>query len=265
MAPAWVPPICGWASSGLGEELARLLHKRGCTLSLSARRGDLLEALSKELQSSSQSSQPVRVFPLDVGDAERVFATAERVRSEGGAIDVLIVAAGINQRGLATADVDAALAERVVRTNLLGAIFAAQAVLKPMLAAGRGAIVGISSLAGYRALPGASVYGASKSALSYFLETLAIECRGTGVLVSDVCPGFFESPATKDLGNVKPMEMAAEQAAQEVISAIEARKEHHGFPWLFEAVIMRAQRWLPRFLYNPVIARLAVPLPKAPA
>lgn len=59
----------------------------------------------------------------------------------------------------------------------------------------QGVICGISSLAGYRALPGASVYGATKAALSYFLETLRIECAAFGIAVVDVCPGFVATAA----------------------------------------------------------------------
>ena len=85
----------------------------------------------------------------------------------------------------------------LVRTNTLGVVYSFAAVMPEMLARRSGHLVAISSLAGYRGLPGESAYCASKAAVNVYLDGLRIHLRGTGVKVTTVCPGFVKTPMTE--------------------------------------------------------------------
>jgi short-subunit dehydrogenase len=172
------------ASSGLGEALAREYAQAGATLTLVARRKDLLETLAAELRST-----PVRVVPWDLGDPERATGWVDAAEAELGPIDVLLNNAGMDNPG-PTAAQDPALIDRILKLNLHTPMRLSVCVLKRMLEAGRaGTIVNVTSVAGLAAPPLQTFYGASKAGLAMFSETLRREHRRTPVNVLTVYPG----------------------------------------------------------------------------
>ena len=187
----------------------------------------------------------------DARDGPATFAAIERLREELGAVDLLIANAGIGRSTPALGFSGATIAE-LFEVNLLGAARAIEAVLPSMIARGRGQIVGISSLAGMRGLPGTAGYSASKAAMTTLLDGLRADLRRHGVVVTAVHPGYVATPMTAGVSHAKPWEMDADRASSIIIDGIARRRSRIDFPWQ-TAALMRLVRMLP----TPVFDRLA--------
>src|SRR6478609_9592202 len=146
------------ASSGIGEGLIAPLVERGARLAISARRGDALEAIAAGWRAKGAD---VRAFPLDVTDRAAVERTVAAIEQAFGGIDVAILS-----------------------VNYFGVVYGIGAVLPGMLARGRGYIAGVASIAGYRAVPAAGAYGASKAAVIHMLDSIRFELEPRGIRVS---------------------------------------------------------------------------------
>jgi short-subunit dehydrogenase len=167
------------ASRGIGEALARAFAARGCTLGLVARSEDELRALADSLSGDGHVA-----LVADVGDPASVAGAVERF----GGCDVVVANAGMADY-LAFPALPIDSAERMTRVNWLGTLYTVKAALPGMLERGRGHVVVVSSAAGFRAFPQASVYGATKAAQRAFSEALRHELAGTGVSLTTVYPG----------------------------------------------------------------------------
>jgi short-subunit dehydrogenase len=119
---------------------------------------------------------------------------------------------------------------------------------------GNGTLAGIASVAGFRGLPGASAYCASKSAAITYLESLRLEMRRHGVRVLTVCPGYVATPMTAVNPYHMPFMMKPEHAACSIADAIARSKRFHVLPWqmAFAGWILRR---LPRSVYDAVFVR----------
>ncbi|MFN7134677.1 MAG: SDR family NAD(P)-dependent oxidoreductase, partial [Myxococcales bacterium] len=161
-------------------------------VALAARRADLLEGIAADIR---QAGGRARVYELDVADAGRVVEVMQRADDELGGIDLVIANAGIGtqraSRKLTWEDCAPTLA-----VNVAGATATLTALRTRMVERRRGHLVGVSSLAGYRGLPGSATYCASKAYLSVFLESLRADLRAEGVAVTDIRPGFVRTPMT---------------------------------------------------------------------
>eukprot|EP01137_Pigoraptor_chileana_P018357 Opistho-2@77710 len=248
------------ASSGIGKELARqyAAANEGHRISLSARRVEQLEGLANELKEMYNCD--VAFSPCDVRDRNSISECHAKVVNSFGPVDVLIANAGVNQAGKMASQLTLDDVERVVETNFTGAIMCVLAVLPSMQERNSGTIVGISSLAGYRGLPGCSVYGATKTALSYFLESLRIEVHwSTNIRVVDVCPGFVDTEMLRNTSDEFDIPSFAivpcDKACRGIITAIARQQRHYGFPWYFEYGLMVLARYLPAFAYEWIVSR----------
>ena len=178
------------ASSGIGAALAEVLLQDGHRLALSARRVEPLQALA------TRYPNQVLVVPGDLGEAAQVRQIGERIAHAWGALDTLILNAGSCEYIDAKA-FEAAMLERVMRTNVLAVGYCLEAAL-PLLRQGlRPHLVGVGSSVTYLPLPRAEAYGASKAALRYLLEALRIDLAGEGIDVSLISPGFVDTPLTR--------------------------------------------------------------------
>lgn len=198
------------ASSGIGEAYARALAARGTALVLVARREDRLRALAAEL--------PV---PVDVVVADlSADTTAVEAVLADGTVDLLVNNAGFGTTGRF---VEVALdrEDEEIRLNVLALTRLAKAALLPMVAAGRGAVVNVGSVASFSAAPGNAVYAATKAYVLSFTEALAEELRGTGVRVQCLCPGLTrtEFQETASYGTSSSMPSFVWQTADEVVAA----------------------------------------------
>lgn len=236
------------ASSGIGAGLAVELAKRGAKLGLLARREDLLKELAVECEAVGGEA---KVLVCDVVDASAVQKAADALRSEFGAIDILIANAGIGGNNSETRNLDAAAVKKVIDINLIGAVNAVAAVLPQMLEQKSGQLVAISSLAGFRGLPKSAAYSASKAGMTAFFESVRLDVQNRGVSVTIIQPGFIKTPLTAGRANKMPYLMELRDALPHFINAIESRKKFHAFPWQL-ATFVRLGRIFPVWLYDKI-------------
>ncbi|HEX6120776.1 MAG TPA: SDR family NAD(P)-dependent oxidoreductase [Dongiaceae bacterium] len=239
------------ASSGIGAALARRLALRGDHVILVARRLRLLQEVAAAITAAGGSSE-VAVCDVTVGVAAR--ACVEEALRKHGRIDRLILNAGGGSRTpperLTGADMRAAF-----DLNLFGVVNFVEAALPALLQQGRGQIVAIGSIAGFRGLPHTASYGAAKAALMNYIESLRIDLAPRGIAVTLAAPGFVATRDTKKQ-RAKPLAMDVERAADLLAKAILSQRPYVTFPWTL-AWIARVMRLLPPPLYDWLIRRLS--------
>src|SRR6185312_12043370 len=177
------------ASSGIGKALAIEFARRGANLVVAARQYvalcELTESLIKEYGIQAVAVQ------CDVSVEDDCALLIKQSVLTFGKIDVLINNAGISMRALFI-DVDVNVMKTVMDVNFWGTVYCTKHAL-PHILGTKGSIVGVSSIAGYKGLPGRAGYSASKFAMNGFLDVLRIENLKTGVHVMTACPGFTAS------------------------------------------------------------------------
>jgi short-subunit dehydrogenase len=213
-------------SSGIGKALADAALARGAKVAVCGRN-------LEKLQQQFAPSNDLYCFKADVSKETDCKSFIESVKERWGGIDVLINNAGISMRALFE-DLDLSVIRELMDINFWGAVYCSKYAL-PSLLQRKGVIAGISSIAGYRGLPGRTGYSASKFALQGFLESLRTEMLRTGVHVMWVSPGFTSSNirnvARSSDGSAQaetPLDesklMSAEECARLIIEGIENRK-----------------------------------------
>lgn len=226
------------ASGGLGEGMARAFSRRGHSLVLTGRRLDRLDALAAELRSAG--SPTVLVRALDVSDYESVPRVMREAADAAGGLDVVIANSGIG--GPAPAGRGAfASARRTIETNLIGAMATVDAAVEIFLAQGHGQVVGVTSVAGVRGLPGQGAYSASKSGLSRYLEAVRAEVTGKGLVVTELSPGFIDTDINRHLKS-RPFVVSADKGTEEMVARIEAGASFSyvpAFPWTLVAQLLK--------------------------
>lgn len=237
------------ASSGIGAHMAEELLKSGATLALSARTLAPLQALSDRFPGQ------VLLVPGDLTDSTHVRAIGQQIAQAWGALDTVILNAGTCEY-VDVRHFDAALIERVVRTNLLANSYCLEAAL-PLLRAGlRPHLVGVVSSVTFWPLPRAEAYGASKAGLRYLLESLRIDLAHENIDVTLVSPGFVDTPLTENNDFPMPMRWSAPKAAQHICQHLDKRPLEIAFPALFIA-ILKLLSSLPKRLQLALGKRLA--------
>ena len=245
-----LPPPVGvvWitgASSGIGHALALRLAQQGRRVVISARRGDTLAALAL--------AQPGRIiaWPLDVTDAAAVAAAVPAIESEHGPIALAVLNAGTHEPTPAR-DFRAAVVRRLVEVNLMGVVHCLDAALASMRGRGTGHIAVVASVAGYRGLPTAAGYGATKAALINLCEALKPECDTLGIKLQLVNPGFVETPLTARNPFPMPFLIPVDRAVDRLVAGLAGDAFEITFPRRF-ALILKLLRLLPYRLYFPLI------------
>jgi hypothetical protein len=189
-----------------------------------------------------------------VRDADALSRAAADFLDRFGVPDVVIANAGVSRGTLTEHAEDLHAFRAVFDTNVLGIVHTFQPFLAPMRAAQHGTLVGIASIAGFRGLPGAGAYSASKAAAITYLESLRLELAGSGVAVVTVCPGYVATPMTAKNPYWMPFLTRPDKAAGLIARAIERKKRFYVLPWPM-ALVGRVLRWLPRPLYDAAFAR----------
>ena len=236
------------ASSGIGLALAAEYARRGAILGLVARRGD---ALASFQQSHPQHS--ISIYPVDVRDAEALAAAAVQFIEQYGCPDIVIANAGIS-RGAVTGHGDLRAFREVMDVNYFGMVATFEPFAAGMMAAGKGALVGVASVAGVRGLPGSGAYSASKAAAFKYLEALRVEMRPKGVNVVTIAPGYVRTPMTAHNPYRMPFLMDADRFAAKVADAVERNTSFAIYPWQMRIVAMLLHV-LPRWLYDRAFER----------
>jgi short-subunit dehydrogenase len=215
-------------TDGIGKALVDALLKMGAKVATCGRNHDKLYALQAEYPSAHLHTMVADVSSEN--DCRRFMETT--IKTFGG-VDILINNAGVSMRALLK-EADTEVIHKVMDINFYGTVYCTKYALDSIIAR-KGTIVGVSSIAGYRGLPGRSGYSASKFAVQGWLESIKTELMADGVHVMWVCPGFTTSNIRqaalnkdgKSHGDTPMNEnkmMTAEKCAEHILTAIEKKK-----------------------------------------
>ena len=233
------------ASSGIGKALALKFANEGWLVAASARRENLLQDLNKE-------NSNIHSFPLDVTNIDQCKSVFKNIIEKFNNIEISIFGTGIHDPK-SEKEFNLDKIRRIMEVNYFGTINSINSVYEYYNSKKSGQISIISSVAGYRGLPAAGAYCASKSALLSFTESLYFEMKRKNVRVSLVSPGFIKTPMTDQndfpMPMIKPPEFAAEQI---YIGLIEKNSFEIHFPKTF-TYLMKIIKILPNWLYFGVI------------
>ena len=216
------------ASAGIGREFARQLADRARTLVLVARREERLNELRDELRNrNTQFSVHVRV--VDLCDKSQIDALVHWLEQEKIDIDLLINNAGLGDYG-AFATSDPERDDRIIQLNIAALTLLTRSLLPPMITTKRGAILNVSSSAGFLPIPGMAVYAATKAYVNSFSEALRAELRRTGLSVIALCPGpvhtefgeMAKRPGREPERGPEFVYVSVEQVVRDALAAIEA-------------------------------------------
>lgn len=236
---------------GIGRALSLRLCDDGATVAISGRRdGPLAEVVAEA------AGRPGKIvaFPLDVTDRDGVAEAADAIEEQIGPLDLVVLNAGTHQ-SMGASDFSADVFEKLFDVNLMGVVHGIETMLPRFRAHGRGHIAVVSSVAGYRGLPYAAAYGATKAALINMCESLKPELDAAGVTLSLVNPGFVRTPLTDKNDFPMPFLMEPEDAADRIADGLARRKFEISFPRRF-TWWLKLGRCLPYALYFALTRRM---------
>lgn len=236
------------ASSGLGLALARHYLEQGETVGAMARRAELLAELADEFPGK------VLTYPIDVRDAAALRDAAGDFIARVGVPDIVIANAGVSVGTLTRHAEDNDVFQHVMDINVMGTVKTFQPFVEAMRSAGRGRMVGIASVAGFRGLSGSGAYSASKAAMISYLESLRVDLHGSGVKVVTICPGYIKTPLTDVNQYRMPFILPADVAARRIARVIARGSSFAVVPWQM-AIVGRILKLLPNWLYDMLFSR----------
>jgi NAD(P)-dependent dehydrogenase (short-subunit alcohol dehydrogenase family) len=204
------------ASSGIGLALAEQLLQEGHFVALTARTLKPLEDLDRRYP------RQVLLVPADLTDGQQVTAVGDRIAQIWGSLDTAILNAGTCEY-IDSSNFDAALFERVVRTNLLASSYCVQEALLLLRSGRKPHLVGICSSVTFLPLTRSEAYGASKAGMRYLFESLRIDLAREGIDVTVVSPGFVDTPLTAKNDFAMPMRWSAQKAARHIAERLQRR------------------------------------------
>jgi short-subunit dehydrogenase len=215
-------------SEGIGKALVEAFLQLGAKVATCGRNHDKLYSLN-----AAHPNMPLLTYTADVSKKNECERFIEEVIRNFSTIDIIINNAGVSMRALFN-ETEIETLQKVMDTNFWGAVYCTKAAL-PYILKQKGSVVSISSIAGFRGLPGRTGYSASKFAMNGWMEALRTELLDSGVNVLWACPGFTASNIRNaalnknaELQGESPMDegkmMPAAECAQHIIHAIEKRK-----------------------------------------
>lgn len=232
------------ASSGFGEDAARLFAGEGCKVVLAARRLDRIQALAESIQGAGGEAMAI---PVDVTNRVDIYTMVETTLDLYDKIDILFNNAGFGRLDWFERLDPQRDIETQVQVNLLGVIQTARAVLPHMLARRQGHIINMSSVAGWVAAPSYTVYAATKFGVRAFTDALRREVSPLGVRVSGIYPGPAETEFGQHTGD-HPMKRSALKKVFPAMSSVKVarrviRLARHPqraviLPWYFHVAVL---------------------------
>jgi short-subunit dehydrogenase len=225
------------ASRGLGEGLARQFAARGYKLALTARKLEDIESLKGQLQSESPQ---VCVRSLDVADFNAVPGVLRECAEELGGLDIVIVNAGVAIAARGGKGMFEQM-RTTIDVNLTGAIATAEAALEIFREQGKGQLVGISSVAALRGMPGQGAYSATKAGFGKYLEAVRCETYKEDISVTELAPGYIDTDLNRSLAS-RPFVVSAEKGTRIMADLIEKRVNFRyvpPWPWSLVAQFMK--------------------------
>ncbi|MBR9913080.1 MAG: SDR family NAD(P)-dependent oxidoreductase [Gammaproteobacteria bacterium] len=237
------------ASSGIGRELALQLAARGNRVLITGRNQQALQELA---EGSVGDLVPV---PGDIAAADAAESLQAKLEAASPWLDRIILNAGTCEY-FDVKQPDWGMLRRIMEVNFFGSINCLQAAL-PLLEQhriGRGHVVAIGSQASRAAFPRSQAYGASKAALSYFMQCMAVDMQQRGIDVTVVQPGFVDTPLTRKNDFPMPFVMSVEKAAKIILNKVAKRPLLVQFPTRLNAVLALAEL-APQFWCRRIVAR----------
>lgn len=238
------------ASSGIGQALAWRFYQAGYSLALVARRTREIETWASSL---TMDPERYELYSADVSVCDSIIAAGRACLAQQGVPDVVIANAGISI-GMDTAlreDLD--VMAQTFATNNLGMAATFHPFLDAMAQRRSGVVVGMASVAGIRGLPGHGAYCASKAAVISYCECLRGELRDSGVKVTTICPGYIDTPLTRQNRYSMPFLMRPEDFADRAFKAIEAGDSYRVIPWQM-GVVAKLLRVMPNGLFDRLLS-----------
>ena len=235
------------ASSGIGKALAIKFAKEGWQVAASARRENLLKDLNNQ-------NPNIHSFPLDVKNEDETKNIFKNIIEKFKTIDISVFCTGIHDPE-AEKKLSSEKIREIMETNFFGTLNCIMAVNNYFREKKNGHISIVSSVAGYRGLPAASGYCASKSALTSLAESLYFDFKRHNIRVSLVSPGFIKTPMTDKNKFPMPMIKSAEFAAEKIFIGLTKKNvfEIH-FPIAF-TMIMKLLKIMPNWLYFMITSK----------
>ena len=216
----------------------------GASTGIGAAVADELQNKGWQVVRSSRSQGEIRI---DISNDESVQQAAVQYESKYGEYDLVLVMAGFWKR-MSAKKFDLAIFKEHNNTNIVGMARCVAAVLPKMISADRGTFMGVSSVAGFRGLPGSSGYGPSKAAQINFLESIRTDLVNTNVKIVTVSPGFVKTPMTDVNTFPMPFIISAERAAKIIVKGIEKKRTEIVFP-IPMAISMKLARLVPASIW----------------
>ena len=238
------------ASSGIGQAMAWRFYQAGYRLALVARRTTEVKTWAESMNMGATSYV---IYSADVSNIPSIVAAGVACVASQGVPDVVIANAGISV-GMDSAileDLDVMV--QTFATNNIGVAATFQPFIELMVKRGTGALVGIGSVAGIRGLPGHGAYCASKAAVIAYCESLRGELRPTGVKVVTICPGYIDTPLTRQNKYAMPFLMQPDVFADKAFSAIAAGSSYRVIPWQM-GVVAKLLRVLPNAMFDKALS-----------
>jgi NAD(P)-dependent dehydrogenase (short-subunit alcohol dehydrogenase family) len=235
------------ASTGIGAAAAEQLYAQAARVIVSARKAEALEQFA-----AGKDSERAMALPLDIADRAAVLAAATQIEERWGAPDLTLVVAGTYNEMRAW-EFDRDVAAKLLDINLNGPLNVMEAMLPRLLKErerrkGYLGIGFVASVAGYRGLPKALIYGPSKAALINMAEALYFDLAPKDIGVHCINPGFVDTPLTKGNDFHMPDLMSPQDAAREMLAGIKAGEFEISFPKSFTRKVKFA-RLLPPTAY----------------
>ena len=235
------------ASSGIGKALSLKFANEGWIVAASARRENLL----KELKELHENIHP---FPLDVTNSNQCKAVFENIKKKFDDIEISVFCTGMHDPK-SEKEFNLDKIKEIMEVNYFGTMNSINSVYKYYSEKKNGQISIVSSVAGYRGLPAAGAYCASKSALTSFAESLHFEMKRKNIRVSLVSPGFIKTPMTDKNEFPMPMIKSPEFAADQIYNGlIKSNSFEIHFPKLF-TYIMKFLKILPNNIYFKLVEK----------
>lgn len=239
------------AGKGIGRALALELSARGHIIAASARTEADLTSLVSE---AAPSGGAIHAYPLDVTDLDAVAEVAGRIEHDLGLPDLAVLNAGTHAEVTAS-QFDLAAFRKVIETNVMGTANCLSVLLPGMIARKAGRVALVASVAGYRGLPSAGAYSASKAALIALGEALKPELEKAGIALSLINPGFVDTPLTRKNSFPMPFLMQPEKAARIIADGVNKRRFEIVFPWPM-TILMKLLGILPYPLFFAITRQM---------
>ena len=238
------------ASSGIGQALALRYHAAGFRLALVARRATEIRAWA---QAQGLSPDRFQIYTADVSDIDAMVAAGQACMAAQGLPQVVMANAGISI-GMDTSErSDLDVLRQTLATNNVGLAATFHPFVSAMVRRGSGTLVGIGSVAGIRGLPGHGAYCASKAGVISYCESLRGELKASGIQVVTICPGYIDTPLTRQNRYAMPFLMSAADFAHQAFAVIQAGRSYRVIPWQM-GVVAKLLRVLPNAVFDKALA-----------